>query len=96
LSFEGLIAPVKLSCADHEGASKVRIQQWDGKKWAFISEWLTPDQKLIRPMVEESAAKYAKEKNITPTHLRKGELIELNLGLPRRLRRHCLQSTTSR
>ena len=32
----------------------------------FISEWLTPDQKLLRPMVEESAAKYAKEKNITP------------------------------
>jgi hypothetical protein len=66
LAMAGLIAPVKLSCADHEGASKVRIQQWDGKKWAFISEWLTPDQKLLRPMVEESAAKYAKEKNITP------------------------------
>ena len=66
LGFDGLIAPLKLSCADHEGASKVRIQQWDGKKWSFISDWLTPDQKLLRPMIEESATKYAKEKNITP------------------------------
>jgi branched-chain amino acid transport system substrate-binding protein len=65
IGLDGLIAPLTLSCADHEGASKVRIQQWDGKKWTFISDWLTPDQKLLRPMVEESAAKYAKEKNLT-------------------------------
>ena len=66
IGFDGLIAPLKLSCADHEGASKVRIQQWDGKKWSFVSDWLTPDQKLLRPMVEQSAEKYAKDKNITP------------------------------
>jgi branched-chain amino acid transport system substrate-binding protein len=66
LGLDGLIAPLKLSCADHEGASKVRIQQWDGKKWTFISDWLTPDQKLLRPMIEASATKYAKDKNITP------------------------------
>ena len=44
----------------------MRIQQWDGKNWIFVSDWLTPDQKLLRPIVEESAAKYAKDKNITP------------------------------
>ena len=55
IGFEGLIAPLKLSCSDHEGAAKVRIQQWDGKKWNFVSDWLTPDQKLLRPMVEQSA-----------------------------------------
>ena len=66
MGFEGLISPIKLSCADHEGAAKVRVQQWDGKKWAFITDWITPNQQLLRPMIEESAMKYAKEKNITP------------------------------
>ena len=66
MGFEGLIAPIHLSCTDHEGASKVRIQQWDGKKWNTVSDWITPDQKLLRPMVEQSAEKYAKDKNITP------------------------------
>jgi branched-chain amino acid transport system substrate-binding protein len=66
LGFDGLISPLKLSCADHQGASKLRVQQWDGKNWRFVSEWLTPDQKLLRPMVEQSAEIYAKEKNITP------------------------------
>jgi branched-chain amino acid transport system substrate-binding protein len=66
IGFDGLISPLKLSCADHQGASKLRVQQWDGKNWHFVSDWLTPDQKLLRPMVEQSAEMYAKEKNITP------------------------------
>jgi branched-chain amino acid transport system substrate-binding protein len=66
LGFEGLMTPLKLSCADHEGGGKVKIQQWDGKNWSFVSDWITPDQSIIRPMIEESAAKYAKEKGITP------------------------------
>jgi len=66
IGFDGLISPLKLSCANHQGASKLRVQQWDGKNWHSISDWLTPDQKLLRPMVEQSAEMYAKEKNITP------------------------------
>jgi branched-chain amino acid transport system substrate-binding protein len=66
IGFDGLISPLTLSCADHEGASKLRVQQWDGKNWHFVSDWLKPDEKLLRPMVEQSAETYAKEKNITP------------------------------
>ena len=66
IGFDGLISPLTLSCADHEGASKLRVQQWDGKNWHFVSDWLKPDEKLLRPMVEQSAEMYAKEKNITP------------------------------
>jgi branched-chain amino acid transport system substrate-binding protein len=66
IGFDGLISPLKLSCADHEGASKLRVQQWDGNNWHFVSDWLKPDEKLLRPMVEQSAEMYAKEKNITP------------------------------
>jgi branched-chain amino acid transport system substrate-binding protein len=62
----GLLQPIKLSCADHEGGGAVRFQQWDGQKWATISDWVRPDRSTLRPIIEASAAKYAKEKGIKP------------------------------
>jgi branched-chain amino acid transport system substrate-binding protein len=63
----GMFPPVKTSCLDHEGSSATKVQQWDGKKWKTITpNWLTGDKAMIRKMVEESAAKYAVEKKITP------------------------------
>jgi branched-chain amino acid transport system substrate-binding protein len=62
----GLLQPIKLSCADHEGGGRIRFQQWDGEKWNLISDWVSADRALLRPIIEESAAKYAKEKGITP------------------------------
>jgi branched-chain amino acid transport system substrate-binding protein len=62
----GLLQEIKLSCADHEGGGRIRIQQWDGQKWAVISDWISADRALLRPIIEASAAKYAKEKGITP------------------------------
>jgi branched-chain amino acid transport system substrate-binding protein len=44
----------------------VRFQQWDGQKWVTISDWVHPDRAVLRPIIEASAAKYAKEKGITP------------------------------
>ena len=66
LGAEGLLAPFSLSCRDHEGGGSVRFQQWDGTQWQVISDWIAPDQVLVRPLVEASAAKYAQEKGITP------------------------------
>jgi branched-chain amino acid transport system substrate-binding protein len=66
LGFEGLVTPLKISCADHEGARKARIHQWDGQKWVFVSDWIEADTKYLRPKVEAAAAAYAKEKGITP------------------------------
>ncbi|MGH6942664.1 MAG: ABC transporter substrate-binding protein, partial [Geminicoccaceae bacterium] len=66
LGLDGFTTPVKLSCADHEGDHAVRIQQWDGEQWSFVSDWIEPMKDVVRPMIEESAAKYAKEKGITP------------------------------
>ena len=63
---EGLLAPFSLSCRDHEGGGSVRFQQWDGTQWRVISDWMAPDQALVRPLVEATAAKYAQEKGITP------------------------------
>jgi branched-chain amino acid transport system substrate-binding protein len=66
LGAEGLISPLTLSCRDHEGGGGVKFQQWDGTQWAVLTDWMAPDQALVRPLVEASAAKYAQEKGITP------------------------------
>jgi branched-chain amino acid transport system substrate-binding protein len=66
LGAVGLMQPLKVSCMDHEGGGAVKFLQWDGSKWNTISDWISSDQSLVRPLIEESAAKYAKEKGITP------------------------------
>jgi branched-chain amino acid transport system substrate-binding protein len=66
LGMEGLISPITLSCRDHEGSAGVKFQQWDGKQWTPISDWIATDQALVRPLIEAAAAKYAQEKGITP------------------------------
>jgi len=66
LGATGLMPPLHVSCMDHEGSGLVKFQQWDGAKWKPISGWIAADKSLIRPMMEASAAAYAKEKGITP------------------------------
>ena len=66
LGAEGLMQPLTITCADHEGGGAVKFQQWDGEKWVIITDWIQADRNLVRPMIEESAAKYAKEKGIVP------------------------------
>jgi branched-chain amino acid transport system substrate-binding protein len=66
LGASDLMAPLKVSCMDHEGGAPVKFMQWDGKKWNVISDWIPTDQSIVRPMIEASAAQYAKEKGITP------------------------------
>ena len=62
----GLVQPLKLSCADHEGGGAVRFQQWDGEHWKLISDWVQADRALLRPIIEASSHRYATEKGITP------------------------------
>ena len=57
---------MKLSCANHEGSGKARFVTWDGEGWISASDWIDGDQSIVRPMIEASAAKYAKEQGITP------------------------------
>ena len=66
LGFEGMIVPIKVTCADHEGARLSRVHQWDGKQWKVISEYYTGDDEILMPLVKDVSAKYAAEKKITP------------------------------
>ena len=65
-----LLPEIKTSCDNHEGSGKVKIQQWDGSKWVIISDWMEGNKALIHPLFQANAAKYAKEKGITPGCLR--------------------------
>jgi len=65
LGVADLFPPVKTSCDDHEGSGASKVQQWDGSKWAPLSKtWITGDKALVRKLLEETSATYAKEKNI--------------------------------
>jgi branched-chain amino acid transport system substrate-binding protein len=64
LGAADFIQPLKVSCTDHEGGGAVKFQQWDGKKWKVISDWIQADKPLVRGLVEDSSMKYAKENNI--------------------------------
>ncbi len=64
LGAYGLVQPLKLSCEDHEGGGAVRFQQWDGKAWKVISDWVQADRALLRPIIEQSSEQYAKEQGI--------------------------------
>ncbi len=64
LGAVGMMQPLKVSCLDHEGGGAVKFIQWDGRAWKVISDWISSDQSIVRPMIEASAAQYAKEKGL--------------------------------
>jgi len=66
LGMKGMLLPIKVSCADHETGGPIVIQQWDGKKWNIVSDWIPTIRDVVRPLIEKAAAAYAKENNITP------------------------------
>jgi len=66
LGMDGFVKPLKITCQDHESSGPVIIQQWDGQKWSFVSDWIEPMSEVVRPQIEKAAAEYAKENNITP------------------------------
>lgn len=66
LGATGFVPPFSISCRDHEGGGAVKFQQWDGRAWQVISDWIETDQSIVRPMIEAAAAKFAAENDITP------------------------------
>ncbi len=73
LGFEGMMKPLKLTCADHQGADLARVHQWDGKAWKVISDYYTADRTVLDPIVKATAEKYAADKKITPRDCSKEE-----------------------
>ncbi|HUL96942.1 MAG TPA: ABC transporter substrate-binding protein [Usitatibacter sp.] len=66
LGVDGMMQPVKTSCADHGGVHMARIHTWDGGEWSYTSDWYKSESNVLNPMIKASAEKYAAEKKITP------------------------------
>jgi branched-chain amino acid transport system substrate-binding protein len=61
LGMKGFTHPIKVSCEDHEGSGPIRIQQWDGKKWNVVSDWVAPMRDVVRPKIETAAVEEGKK-----------------------------------
>lgn len=62
LGLAGFTGPVKGSCADHEGAGAVFIQQWTGSDWERVTDFIQPMNDVVRPMLEAAAEAYVADK----------------------------------
>jgi branched-chain amino acid transport system substrate-binding protein len=69
LGAVGLLSPIHLSEADHEGEPAAKIQQWDGHHWVVLTGWLHGDRTLFHDAIFTKASAYAKEKNLPPRDL---------------------------
>ena len=56
---------MKVTCEDHEGSGPVLIQQWDGKKWNIVSDWIQPMKDVVRPKLEVAAVEEGKKLGYT-------------------------------
>jgi branched-chain amino acid transport system substrate-binding protein len=66
IGFLGLLQPINVTVTDHEGGGAARIQQWDGKQWHVVTNWIQADHALLEPLIKAKSAEYAKEHGITP------------------------------
>jgi branched-chain amino acid transport system substrate-binding protein len=58
LGLPEFAAPLQVNCADHNGHHAAYMQQWDGKKWVKISDWIVPMKDKVKPLLEKAAADY--------------------------------------
>jgi branched-chain amino acid transport system substrate-binding protein len=65
LGMKGFTHPLKVSCEDHEASGPIRIQQWDGQKWALVSDWIAPMKEVVRPKIEAAAVEEGKKLGYT-------------------------------
>ena len=68
IGADGLMPPLKITCADHEGGGPVKFSRWDnaGKRWVEVTDWIATDKSIVDPMIMDSSMAYAAEKGITP------------------------------
>jgi len=66
LGMKGLMRPIKVTCENHEGiGGMAQVQQWDGRKWNIVSDWIEPMHEVVRPKLEEAAVEEAKKLGYT-------------------------------
>jgi branched-chain amino acid transport system substrate-binding protein len=65
LGMKGLLRPLKVTCENHEGNGLAAVQQWDGKQWKIVSDWIEPMRDVVRPKLEAAAVEEGKKLGYT-------------------------------
>jgi branched-chain amino acid transport system substrate-binding protein len=65
LGMKGLMRPLRVTCENHEGNGLALVQQWDGKSWKIVSDWIEPMREVVRPKLEEAAVVEGKKLGYT-------------------------------
>jgi branched-chain amino acid transport system substrate-binding protein len=65
LGMKGFTHATRVSCEDHEGNGPILVQQWDGKKWNIVSDWVAPMRDVVRPKIEAAAVDEGKKLGYT-------------------------------
>ncbi len=55
LGMKGFTRPLTVTCENHEANGQLLVQQWDGKKWKVVSDWIEPMRDVVRPKLEAAA-----------------------------------------
>jgi branched-chain amino acid transport system substrate-binding protein len=64
LGMKGFTRPITVTCENHEGTNgQLKIEQWDGKAWKVVSDWIDPMRDVVRPKLEEAAVQEGKKLN---------------------------------
>jgi branched-chain amino acid transport system substrate-binding protein len=65
LGMKGMMRPLRVTCENHEGNGMAAVQQWDGKKWNVVSDWIEPMRDVVRPKLEAAAVEEGKKLGYT-------------------------------
>jgi len=65
LGMKGMLRPLRVTCENHEGNGMAAVQQWDGKQWKMVSDWIEPMREVVRPKLEAAAAEEGKKLGYT-------------------------------
>ena len=77
LGAKGLFHSINVTWDNHEGDGYVTFQRWDGKKWNVVSDWIAPDWKLLRPIIEKLVRDLREGKRSANPHQRHGPGLQL-------------------
>lgn len=65
LGMKGFTRPITVTCDNHESNGQLLIQQWDGKRWKVVSDWIEPMRDVVRPKLEAAAEEEGKKLGYT-------------------------------
>ncbi len=65
MGMKGMMRPLRVTCENHEGNGLALVQQWDGKKWNIVSDWIEPMREVVRPKLEAAAVEEGKKLGYT-------------------------------